>query len=62
MIYAKMSLGSVYACLFDINTCIEEYNQAINLIDRTHSSNYKEIIYYNIGATYTELKQYMIKH
>ena len=58
MIYAKMSLGSVYACLFDINTCIEEYNQAIKLIDRTHSSNYKEVIYYNIGATYTELKQY----
>ena len=59
MIYAKMSLGSVYACLFDMDACIEYYQQALSLISKTNIQfHLEQYIYYNIGATYTELENY----
>ena len=58
MIHALFGLGSVYACLFDIKTCIEKYNECLKLIDKVNGSSLKDYIYYNIGATYVELKDY----
>ncbi len=58
MIYAKFGLANVYACLYDIKACIDEYDNVLKLIDLNHS-NLKKYIFYNIGATYAELEQYM---
>lgn len=58
MIFAKLGLGSVYACLLDVTSSIEEYNEALKLIDKTNYPNLKEDVYYNIAATYIELEQY----
>lgn len=57
MIYARFGLGNVYACLYDIKACVDEYDKVLKLIDLNHS-NLKKYIYYNIGATYTELEDY----
>lgn len=58
MIFAKMGLGSVYACLLDIDTCLKYYNQALNLIMHSNNPSLKDYIYYNIAATYVELEEY----
>ncbi len=57
MINAQFGLGNVYACLFDMETCIKEYDNTIKLIGSNYSY-LKNYIYYNIGATYTELEEY----
>ena len=58
MIFAKMGLGSVYACLLDIDTCLEYYDKALTLISHSNNIALKDYIYYNIAATYVELEEY----
>ncbi len=58
MIAAKMGLGSVYACLLDIDTCLEYYTKALKLIQSSNNLSLQDYIYYNIAATYVELEQY----
>lgn len=58
MIYAKFRLGNVYACLLDIDSCLEEYSFVLSLLEKTKSMLDASYIYYNLAATYTELKQY----
>lgn len=57
MINAQFGLGNVYACLFDMEACIKEYDKTLKLIGSNYSY-LKNYIYYNIGATYTELEEY----
>lgn len=58
MIYAKFRLGNVYACLLDIDSCLEEYRFVLSLLEKTKSILNTNYIYYNLAATYTELEQY----
>ena len=57
MINAQFGLGNVYACLFNMEACIKEYDKTLRLIGSNYSY-LKNYIYYNIGATYTELEEY----